>query len=84
MKRILPATGMALLLAAAAVSPAGAGCVKGAVVGAIAGHYAHHHAILGAMAGCAIGHHMAVKAREEKAAQAQHPAPPSTATPQGH
>ena len=84
MKHIFPAACTALMLAAAAASPADAGCVKGAVVGAIAGHYAHHHAVLGAMAGCAVGHHMAVKAREQKAAQAQHPAPTSTSTPQGH
>ena len=46
------------------------GCLKGAAVGGIAGHYWHHHAVLGAIAGCAIGHHMAVKKeREDKARQ---------------
>jgi outer membrane lipoprotein SlyB len=54
------------------LSPAqAAGCLKGAVVGGLAGHVAHHHAILGAMAGCAIGHHMAVKEKREKAQQDQ-------------
>jgi hypothetical protein len=46
------------------------------VVGAVAGHFAHHHAVLGAIAGCAVGHHLAVKAREEKAAKAQTPPTP--------
>jgi outer membrane lipoprotein SlyB len=58
--------GLALLVATA---PAQAGCLKGAVVGGIAGHYAHHHAVLGAIAGCAIGRHMTVEARKQKAAQ---------------
>lgn len=40
------------------------GCVKGAAVGAVGGHFLHHHGLLGAAAGCAIGHHHAkVKAR---------------------
>ena len=42
------------------------GCVKGAVVGGIAGHYAGHHAILGAAAGCVVGHHEAKKRAEEQ------------------
>jgi hypothetical protein len=79
MREILLGTGMAIMLASAAISPVQAGCFKGAVVGAVAGHYAHHHAVLGAIAGCAIGHHMAVKAREQKAAQASHPAQASQA-----
>ena len=70
----------AFMIAGAAV-PADAGCLKGAMVGAVAGHFAHHHAVLGAMAGCAIGHHMAVKAREQRAAQAK-VAPPAAIAPQ--
>jgi hypothetical protein len=31
--------------------------------------------VLGAVAGCAVGHHLAVKAREQKAAQAHTPPP---------
>ncbi len=42
------------------------GCLKGAAVGAAAGHL-KHHAVLGAVAGCAVGHHLAAKAKEEKA-----------------
>ncbi len=37
------------------------GCIKGAVVGGVAGHLAGHGA-LGAVGGCAVGHHMANKA----------------------
>jgi hypothetical protein len=84
MRTKLLGAGMALSLAAAALSPADAGCLKGAAVGAIAGHYAHHHAVLGAIAGCAVGHHMAVKAREQKAAAAQTPHPAPTPPSQGH
>jgi len=64
-----------LMLAAASGSPAQAGCLKGAMVGAVAGHYAHHHAVLGVIGGCVVGHHLAVKAREQKAAQAAHTPP---------
>ncbi len=38
-----------------------AGCLKGAAVGGLAGHVAGHHGVLGAGAGCAIGHHEANK-----------------------
>jgi len=47
------------------------GCLKGAVVGGVAGHFMHHHTILGAAAGCIIGHHMAhEKEKQEKEAAA--------------
>jgi hypothetical protein len=45
------------------------GCIKGAVVGGVAGHYAGHHGVLGAAAGCVIGHHEAKKHAREKAQQ---------------
>ena len=53
----------ALAIAAATISigTTGAdarGCIKGAMVGGVAGHMAHH-GIMGAVAGCAVGHHMA-------------------------
>jgi hypothetical protein len=52
---------LACVLAIATVSPADAkGCIKGAVVGGVAGHMAGHGKI-GAVAGCAIGHHEANK-----------------------
>jgi hypothetical protein len=54
------------------------GCIKGAIVGGVAGHYAGHHGVLGAIGGCAVGHHMAnEKAKEQQAAPAQ-PAPPQS------
>ncbi len=37
---------------------ANAGCVTGAVVGGVVGHLAGHHALVGAGAGCLIGHEM--------------------------
>lgn len=65
----------AALLSAAAFCSAGPaqakGCLKGAVVGGIAGHVAGHHGMLGAAAGCAIGHHHASKQAKQGAAQNQ-------------
>ena len=50
------------------------GCVSGAVAGGVAGHYAGHHGLLGAAAGCAVGHHMhkVEKERERQEAARQH------------
>lgn len=42
------------------------GCLKGAAVGAVAGHVAGRHAVLGAAAGCVVGHHLAKKKRREE------------------
>ncbi len=54
------------------VTPANAaGCLKGAVIGGVAGHYAGHHGLLGAGAGCAIGHHEASKAARQQQQQQQ-------------
>lgn len=58
-----------VLLMSAAVPANAAGCLKGAAVGGVAGHFAHHHAVLGAAAGCAIGHHRATVAARQQAAQ---------------
>jgi len=41
-----------------------AGCLSGAAVGGVAGHMAGHHGLLGAAAGCAVGHHMANQQRQ--------------------
>jgi hypothetical protein len=46
-----------------------AGCLKGAAVGGVAGHVAGHHTVLGAGAGCIIGHHEAAKNAKQKAQQ---------------
>jgi hypothetical protein len=52
---------MALTLAGAGVAGQAdaRGCVRGAVVGGVVGHFAGHHALVGAAAGCVIGHHYA-------------------------
>jgi hypothetical protein len=47
------------------------GCIKGAAIGGVAGHVAGEHGVIGAAAGCAIGHHQAEKKEEEKKAQAE-------------
>ncbi|WP_454279384.1 hypothetical protein [Sphingomonas sp. Marseille-Q8236] len=69
MKSLIIALSAAALLTVA--GPASAkGCLKGAAVGAVGGHFVGKgHAVLGAAAGCAIGHHRAkVQARKEAAA----------------
>jgi len=61
MRTILVSTILAAALATGSVGPAQAkGCIKGAIVGGIAGH-AVHHGVVGALGGCAVGHHLASK-----------------------
>ena len=56
------------------------GCLKGAAVGGIGGHVAGHHGLIGAAAGCAVGHHMANKKDAAgSTAPAPMPAAPGTA-----
>ncbi len=69
---------LALLLVAFTSGFARAGCVTGAAVGGVAGHVAGHHGLIGAAAGCAIGHHEAVKKERERAAQQAQGQPPNT------
>lgn len=57
------------LLAGAGSSQAG--CLTGAAAGGVAGHFAGHHPILGAVAGCAIGHHYAKKRMQQERMQQQ-------------
>jgi hypothetical protein len=54
------ALGLATVVSGSTPAPA-AGCVRGAVIGGVAGHYMGHHGLLGAGAGCLIGHHEANK-----------------------
>ena len=62
MKGLMIASALVLGAALLPAGPAQAkGCLKGAVVGGTAGHFAGHHGALGAMAGCAVGHHRAAK-----------------------
>ncbi len=51
-----------------------AGCIRGAMVGGVAGHVAGHHGLLGAAAGCAVGHHMA-RVDAQRARQQQYNSP---------
>jgi len=62
MKRL--ATGLVVVFALSGLFAGEAqakGCLKGAAVGAVAGHFAHPHPVLGAVAGCIVGHHLAHK-----------------------
>ncbi len=65
----LTLTGLVVLsLAVGAVPAMAKGCLKGAAVGGVAGHVAGHHGVLGAAAGCAVGHHEAAKKAKTDAA----------------
>ena len=83
---LLPAVLAFLMTAGWVAAPAqAAGCLKGAAVGGVAGHYAGHHGVLGAGAGCVIGHHEATKHAREKAQQQQGSSSDSQANPNsGH
>jgi outer membrane lipoprotein SlyB len=61
MKTILALAALVAVGSVAAPRDAAAiGCLSGAAVGGVAGHFAGHHGLLGAAAGCAVGHHEAV------------------------
>ena len=67
--RHLVAAAVLLTALVGAAPPAHAiGCVSGAMMGGVAGHYAGRHGLLGAAAGCALGHRQAVA--NKRAAQA--------------
>ena len=70
MNAILGRTALALAIVMATLPANAKGCIKGAIVGGAAGHIAGHPGLMGAAAGCAIGHHEAKK--NEKAAQSPH------------
>ncbi len=61
MRKTLCLAAIAIALLALSAPADAKGCIKGALVGGIAGHLAGHHGVLGAAAGCAIGHHEAGK-----------------------
>ena len=65
---------MAALVAAGSFAvpreAAAIGCLSGAAMGGVAGHYAGHHGLLGAAAGCAVGHHANTVQRRRAAAAA--------------
>lgn len=68
MKKILIVASVAFGLGA---TGAQAGCLTGAAVGGVVGHVAGHHGVLGAAAGCAVGHHKTAKDRKEQQAAPQ-------------
>jgi uncharacterized protein YcfJ len=67
MKTIIVTISFVLLSAMLATAPANAkGCLKGAVAGGVVGHVAGHHGLIGAAAGCLIGHHEAAQQQREQ------------------
>jgi hypothetical protein len=71
-RTLISAAAGVLFAAGLAAAPAhAAGCLKGAVIGGVAGHFAGHHGLLGAGAGCVIGHHEAAKHARERTRQDQ-------------
>ncbi len=71
MKTKITAAAMVLAMTAGVGGAANAGCLTGAAVGGVGGHFAGHHALLGAAAGCAVGHHMAVMHKRQARQQRQ-------------
>jgi hypothetical protein len=61
MKQLLKCVVLAVAITGLSVPAEAKGCIKGAFLGGIAGHFAGHHGVLGAAAGCLIGHHEANK-----------------------
>ncbi|MBV8093908.1 MAG: hypothetical protein JOY71_19465 [Acetobacteraceae bacterium] len=83
MKALLIPAALALVIGAGVTEAHARGCIKGAAVGGVAGHYAGHHGVLGAAAGCAVGHHEANKAQHQSTTQNQQSQPnPSTGNTQ--
>ena len=74
MKSILALGAMLALGVAPFTTAQAAGCVSGAAIGGVAGHVAGHHGVLGAAAGCAVGHHENVKQQKNAAATSAAPA----------
>jgi len=75
---LLPMAAVICLLTIGLAAPTAhaKGCIKGALVGGVAGHFAHH-GILGAAAGCVVGHHMANKHAREQSYQGYGSSQPS-------
>jgi hypothetical protein len=69
MKAFLSCAALALAIGLMSAPADAKGCLKGAAVGGVAGHVAGHHGLVGAAAGCAIGHHEAKKKEKSNANQ---------------
>lgn len=67
----------AAVLVCGLATNANAGCLTGAAVGGVVGHVAGHHGLVGAAAGCAIGHHSA-KVKQDRQATQNNPSNPQT------
>lgn len=63
---LISAAVLSVVALGASATVAQAGCLGGAVVGGVGGHYAGRHATVGALGGCAVGHHMAVVHRRDR------------------
>ena len=82
MRALLCGVALSLAIGLTAAPADAKGCIKGAIIGGAAGHLAHH-GVLGAAAGCIIGHHQAkvreraerAHAQEHRSGQEQTPAP---------
>lgn len=79
--RYMSVAALTLSLGAAVLTapPAHAGCLTGAVVGGVAGHMVHH-GLLGAAAGCAVGHHHAKVAQQRQREATPTAGAPATGT----
>jgi hypothetical protein len=67
MRTILIPMAVAVASSSLSSTPVSAkGSLKGAAIGWVAGHFAGHHGLLGAGAGCVIGHHEANKIERER------------------
>ena len=72
MRAILCGVALSLAIGLMAVPADAKGCIKGAIIGGAAGHLAHH-GLIGAAAGCVIGHHHAkLRERAERAHAQEH------------
>jgi len=72
MRAILCGVALSLTMGLTAVPADAKGCIKGAIIGGAAGHLAHH-GLIGAAAGCVIGHHQAKLRERAERAHAQEP-----------
>ena len=64
MKKLATVALLGSLATAGLAVPAQAGCLTGAAVGGLAGHMVGH-GVMGAAAGCAVGHHRATRRNDE-------------------
>lgn len=80
MRAILGGVALSLAIGLTAVPADAKGCIKGAIVGGAAGHLVHH-GLLGAAAGCIIGHHRAKLRERAERAHAQQPGPAPSQPP---